>query len=129
MANTDEETKPRSAAGRAVLQHAEALRAFAEGACATFAEQYQAPLMRRLALLEASLQRLQQQLQGARKKTNACRQDDPEFLQSGHDLMKAFAALVDRDEIDESSSRLQAPLMELHQAAARWRHWAHSGEL
>ncbi|CAK9029559.1 unnamed protein product [Durusdinium trenchii] len=41
--------KRREDTSESLLTVQEALRAFAEGACATFAEQYQAPLMRRLA--------------------------------------------------------------------------------
>eukprot|EP00434_Breviolum_minutum_P018153 symbB.v1.2.016013.t1/scaffold1206.1/size131539/3 len=105
--------------GDSVKMVKEALKAFAEGACATFSEAFQRPLLRRLALLEDSLQRIHQPLQGLRSFDRpAARQ---ELLNSGHDLLKAFSTLVEKNAWDGRSSRLQAPLAELREATRQWR--------
>lgn len=102
-----------------VIMVKEALKAFAEGAYATFAETFQVPLIRRLTLLEDSLQRIHQPLRGLESlDQRAVRQ---EFLNSGHELLGTFSSLVDKDECDGYSSRLQAPLKELCEATQRWR--------
>lgn len=102
-----------------VIMVKEALKAFAEGAYATFAETFQVPLIRRLTLLEDSLQRIHQPVRGLESlDQRAVRQ---EFLNSGHELLGTFSSLVDKDECDGYSSRLQAPLKELCEATQRWR--------